>query len=128
MDLQDENVQPMGGGQPLAIVRIYFGAALRRTGGFWQRATRGPVALRVARKALDAGFPCAMVTEGNAGFVHGSKKVEVRAIEVSPAGLPTCLELVAPDADMERFLIAQKEELADSIIVRCSGGVQIAYR
>jgi|SRR3569833_511206 len=127
MESKQVTVQRMVGVQSLAIVRIYFGAVRRKTGGFWQRAMRGPTALRVAQKALDAGFACAIVTEGDAGFVHGGRRVEIRSIEASPVGLPTCLELVASDADMDRFLLAQKEELAESIIVRYPGGMQIVY-
>lgn len=121
MDVEQSNADRHLDDRPLAIVRIYFRAMYRTTGTFWQRVMRAPTALRLTQEALKAGFLCAIATEGSAGFVRGCRRVEIRSLEGSPLGLPSCLELVASELEMDRFLMAHRKELADSIIVRCSG-------
>lgn len=111
----------------LEVVRIYFNKlhiAPPRC-GFWERLTRPPAAVWLAKEALNDGITFAAVTVGAAGFVRGARYVEPGWADVMPEALPTCLELVGHTSRIASFLEARKSLLGNAIVIRVEGEVML---
>jgi PII-like signaling protein len=106
----------------LRIARIYFHrrTETRRPGvlGWLFPAQTGRV---LAERALKAGAIHASLTLGHLGFVKGAKRVEQEQVETSSASLPSCLEVVAPPAILDRFLTDNARDLAHVTVVLLDG-------
>lgn len=115
-------LHPIDSNPPLGVLRIY----LRRHGaepgrGFWRRLFGRSLCYDLAERALKAGVTYATVTLGHAGFVAGAKRVVADVSEVPPTTLPSCVELVAPADVLEAFVAANRDDLADAVLVRLDG-------
>ena len=113
---------PAESNKSLSVLRIY----LRRRGskpgrGFWGRLFGRSLSYDLAERALKAGVTYATVTLGHAGFVPGAKRIVADISEIPPTTLPTCLELVGPGPVLEAFVEANREELADAVMLRFDG-------
>lgn len=114
--------QPTDSSPSLSVLRIY----LRRRGskpgrGFWGRLFGSSLSYDLAERALKAGVTYATVTLGHAGFVAGAKRIVADISEVPPTTLPSCVELVAPVDVLEAFVAANRDELADAVLLRLDG-------
>lgn len=113
---------PAESNKSLSVLRIY----LRRRGskpgrGFWGRLFGRSLSYDLAERALKAGVTYATVTLGHAGFVPGAKRIVADVSEIPPTTLPTCVELVGPGAVLEAFVDANRDELADAVLLRLDG-------
>lgn len=120
--------QPTDPSPSLSVLRIY----LRRHGtkpgrGFWGRLFGRSLSYDLAERALKAGVTYATVTLGHAGFVPGAKSIVADISEVPPTTLPSCVELVAPVDLLEAFVTANRDELADAVLLRLDG-VRVTLR
>jgi PII-like signaling protein len=120
--------QPTDPSPSLSVLRIY----LRRRGtkpgrGFWGRLFGRSLSYDLAERALKAGVTYATVTLGHAGFVPGAKRIVADISEVPPTTLPSCVELVAPVDALEAFVTANRDELADAVLLRLDG-VRVTLR
>jgi PII-like signaling protein len=107
---------------PLSVLRIYLRRRGSRPGrGFWGRLFGRSLSYDLAERALKAGVTYATVTLGHAGFVPGAKRIVADISEIPPTTLPTCVELVGPVAVLEAFVGANRDELADAVLLRLDG-------
>jgi PII-like signaling protein len=107
---------------PLSVLRIY----LRRRGsqpgrGFWGRLFGRSLSYDLAERALKAGVTYATVTLGHAGFVPGAKRLVADISDVPPTTLPSCVELVGSVEVLEAFVDANRDALADAVLLRLDG-------
>lgn len=106
----------------LSVLRIYLRRRRTKPGrGFWGRLFGRSLSYDLAERALKAGVTYATVTLGHAGFVPGAKRVVADISEVPPTTLPSCVELVAPVDVLEDFVTANRDELADAVLLRLDG-------
>jgi hypothetical protein len=104
------------------VLRIYLRRRDSVRGpGFWVRIFARPRSYDLAQRALTAGVTYATVTLGHAGFVAGAERVVTDLSEVSPTTLPSCVELIAPLDVLEAFIAANRDELADAVLLRLDG-------
>jgi PII-like signaling protein len=108
--------------QALSILRIYLRRRSTKPGrGFWGRLFGTSLSYHLAQKALQGGVQYATVTLGHAGFVPGEKRVVADISEVPPTTLPTCVELVAGPTVLDAFVEANRDDLADAVLLRLEG-------
>ena len=108
-------------GRPLSIVRIYLRRRERKSGGLFRRLFSPQLARYLVEHALKAGVLYATATLGEFGFVQKAKRVGYQTAEVATETLPSCVELVATQEVLERFLAAHAAELDDATIVLLEG-------
>jgi PII-like signaling protein len=109
--------------QTLSLLRIYL---RRRNSGkpggtLWERLRSRSLSNDLAERALRAGIAYATVTLGHAGFVSGAKRIVADISDVPPSRLPTCVELVGVRSLLEAFVEANRDELADAVLLRLDG-------
>jgi len=113
--------QPTDSSATLSVLRIY----LRRRGtkpgrGFWGRLFGRSLSYDLAERALEAGVTYATVTLGHAG----SCRAQGASSPTSPRCLrhaASCVELVAPADVLEALVAANRDELADAVLLRLDG-------
>lgn len=107
---------------PLSVLRIYLRRRNSKQGhGFWARLFGRYLSYDLVERALKAGVTYATVTVGHAGFLPGAKYMVADISDVRPMMLPTCVELVGPAAVLEAFVDANRDELADAVLLRLDG-------
>jgi hypothetical protein len=113
--------------QPLAVFRIYVAnhpASRRRT--LFQRLFKAPLAVELARSALDSGVMLATVVHHHAGFLPSATRVSFSAHEVAAVGVPVSLELVGDEAVVRAFLDKHRDDLRGAYIFELHG-VRITF-
>jgi PII-like signaling protein len=107
---------------PLSVLRIYLRHRSRKPGpGFWGRIFLRSLSNDLAARALKAGVSYATTTLGHAGFVTGAKHIVADISDIPVSTLPTCVELVGTAAILESFVEANREDLADAVLLRIDG-------
>ncbi|MFT3837889.1 MAG: DUF190 domain-containing protein [Myxococcaceae bacterium] len=85
------------------------------------------LSLHLVQRALEGGIQYATLTLGHAGFVPGAKQVAVDMPDLPSTTLPTCVELVGSPAVLDSFVEANREDLANAVLLRLEG-VNVSLR
>ena len=88
----------------LTVLRLYFSAhESRRADSWWRRLSPQSLGEYLLREAKDAGIEQALLHRVIGGYLNGHN-LAMDTGEIPPSRLPQCLELVADEAVLKRFL------------------------
>lgn len=108
--------------QRLAVFRIYVAnRSAARGQTLLQRLFKPPLAVALARSALDAGVTLATVVHHQAGFLPAATRVSFDTHDVPAVGVPVSIELVGDEAVVRAFLEKHKEDLRGAYIFELHG-------
>jgi PII-like signaling protein len=104
------------------MLRVYVRRGETRPGvTLWARLFPRSLASHITHAALDAGILTATITSGHAGYTRGAKHVTAATSETGFVDLPVCIELVAPRATLEKFMVDHHADLAGGPLVLLQG-------
>jgi PII-like signaling protein len=104
------------------MLRVYVRRGETRPGPtLWGRLFPKRLSLHIVHEALRSGITMATVTPGHAGYARGATRVTPEPSELGLVERPICVELIAPKATLESFIVDHYHDLSSGALVLLEG-------